>query len=299
MQRYNQPFRGNGGFQRPANIGPRFAQVVRGDILWLHQTQTLSSAHALEGTPTKLRPLIVLNQKINPRVDEHGICTDETRILGVPTTSQEGLVAGRPHIACELSHNADKLSYVFLDAVRSVSCKGQRIRVEHKLQPQERQNLTEGLAAILQPEEQFYRRKFHNASQSCMPGEIWRVTMPDEEDPKKICEKNALILLRRGKFVTGVGEDGLPHTTPFLVATLPSAFNPGDIRGLRWNDVGLTPLQQRSFKHRIGTLTPETVGILLNTLRQHAGVTPITYQQPLIRHMFMWLGHLRMLAFRG
>lgn len=287
MQRYNIP-RAGAAFKGPAM--PRLKAVACGDVLWLKVPQMLSAANQLAETSFKKRPFLVL-QKATMRVDENDNCIDNTHLLGVTATSQEFLVEGRPHVRFDIPHQ-HKHTYAYLDSLCNLPANGEQIKIAYTFKREQRQELSDGLNTVLQPEKRFFLKRIFN---KCMPGEVWRVQIATGDAHNPLQEADALVMLRRGKFFKSPSEEsGDTRFTPYMVAVLPGNFNAQDLRGMRWDDVRLVPLHDRSLKAKVGELTDETVSILLNTLRQRVGVQPIVYERPLVRHIFTWFNPIRL-----
>ena len=265
-------------------------QVARGDVLWLPLAQSLSKADDLRERCEKTRPFIVLQDKTSLRLDAAGCCLHDLHLLGVDTTSQATLVEGRPHVPYHLP-NSGKDSFALLDSIRTVQIRGLPVKISYSLKAPERQMLTEGLDAVLQPEQRFFLRALFNRNKGALPGQIWTVNVPTGLPDPPLREAEALVLLRRGPFYLDDDEQGYTRFTPFMVAQLPDGFTVQDLRALSWNNVTLTPLHERSFVRRTGQLTDETVAILLNTLRKRVGIGAIEYREPPIRHIGMRLTH--------
>lgn len=281
----------SGSFNRAGNgSGPRWKQVSCGDVVWLPLPQTLSTAADLCHRTEKTRPFLILQKKTNLRVDTNDCCLEDVNLIGVDTTSQETLIEKRPHVPYHIP-GSPKDSFALLDSVRTVPAKGERIRVAYSFKPEERALLAEGLDTVLKPEQRFFLRSLFNSKKGALPGQIWTIELPTGHTNPPTREADAMVLLRRGRFYLDENEAGQTRFTPYLAMVFPDRFKAGEVRGLRWEDMSLVSIHERSFLYQVGQLTDETVGIMLNTLRSRAGLQPIEYQQPLVRHIMARLSH--------
>lgn len=283
---------------RPPSTGPRWATIYPGSVLWFDgMPQTLAPSERLHetGQVTKRRPAVAL-KKLMVKVDLGNICTEDAYLPIINSTSQEHLTEGRPGIECSISKHNDRISHFWFDTLQSLPLKGERIEIAYSMTGEERTALTQGLDQVLQPERRFFLKQLFNAKRGGMPGQVWTIEIPSDDPQNPVREVDALVLLRRGPFFINEDETGHVRFTPYLVAVLPGPFKAADMRGLSWRDIRLMAVHERSLRYPVGKLTDETVGILLNTLRRDVNLPAITYQQPLLRHLFLWLNPARVLA---
>ncbi len=266
-----------------ANASPETKAFKRGEVIWLELPQDLTSVKATDKPESKIRPFIVLHP-LEFHIDRQGYCVDDVNVLGVDCTSKSYLVDGRPDISFQLPRS-DKTSHVLLDGLRTVPMKGQKYRPGTQLEISQIAAVDGALDKVLKPEQRFFLSALFNR-RSCMPGQIWQI------ETMSRCGE-ALVLLRRGRYpVFNNPEDDencVYHGeriryTPYTAAFFRSATNVTNLRGMRWQDLDIVALQEHSFVKHLATLTPQTVGILLNRLRKEAGLNPIEYHEPAFRN---------------
>ncbi len=253
----------------------------RGDIIWVNLSQNFSPANSNKGPQEKTRPFIILNTKVDIRLDNGGRCVRSDTLIGVDGTSKPYLVDGRPHITFEMGHS-DTTSYALIDSLRTIDAHHHRFSHINHLTDQELNALMKGIDEVLRPEQRFYLKSL--CDRLLMPGEIWACETPTFRG-------TAMVLLRRGRFFTdGFAEpptdtDFASRRTrfsPYLVA----AFRRSGIstlRGIGWKDVDVMAVPENALVSREGSMTDETVGIFLNNLRGRIGLEPISFQQPVVR----------------
>ncbi len=272
--------------------------LYRGDVVWMELPQDLAPIRQ-QLQERKTRPFIVLNPTLTFNVDIHGNCIDNISMMGVDGTSKDYLVKGRPHLSFHLPHS-QITTYAMLDSVRTVPCLNQKIRAVYKLKPDEVTELDAGLESVLKPEQRFYLRALFRRATLCMPGQIWEIETATRKG-------EAMVLLRRGNFPI-IDNDGHVdcaqyqnepvRQTPYLAAFFHNAVGVQSLRGIRWSELDIVALQERSFLRHTATMSMDTVQIMINNIRNKAGIAPITYQQLPILNL-SWLPTLSRFRAQG
>ncbi len=267
-----------------ADLSPKPTKTFhRGEVVWLELPQDLTSAKAIDKPESKIRPFVVLHP-LEFHIDRRECCVDDVSVLGVDCTSKPYLVEGRPDISFRLPHS-DKISHVLLDGLRTVPMKGQKYRPGMQLERSQIAAVDGALDTVLKPEQRFFLSALFNRK-SCMPGQIWQVETMSRQG-------EALVLLRRGRypvFNNPKDDENCVYNgervryTPYTAAFFRAATNVTNLRGMRWQDLDIVALQEHSFVKQVATLTPQTVGILLNRLRKEAGLEPFEYNEPTFRN---------------
>ncbi len=247
----------------------------------------------------KIRPFIVLNDRINLVLDGRGVCIKSERIIGVSGTRRSDLVEGRPSVAFTLN-GSGKTTHAFLDSLRTVDSLHQKVRHAETISAADQEVLTAGLDSILHPEQRFFLRPFFRGI--FLPGEIWNFKIPTQPDIG-----TAMIILKRGQFFVDGHEAGgrtlddlsrhKHRHTPYLVAVFPPSENLQSLRGITWSKIRLMALQEKAFVKQAGAMNEDTVAIFLNNLRQRIGLPEVTYKRPSVKsgaNMFMGRTFLRL-----
>ncbi len=272
-------------------------EIKRADVLWLRLPQSLAPMDVAQQQPEKPRPFIVLNPKLQLKLDYNAACQQDRSIFGIDCTSKEYLVQGRPHFKFRLPGH-DIETYALVDSVRDISSYHKRIEVRYHLGEDNEQALIKSLDDVLKPEQKFFLKATYNKHTPCLPGQIWRVRSINADG-------EALVLLRRGRFVCSddVEDSGdvnlstqRTRHTPYLVAYFKRATGVKTLRGLKWDDIQIMSLQEQSFVRKTAELTPQTSSILLNNIRARAGLAPIEHKPMLFRNAFNPLNLLRLAA---
>jgi len=272
-------------------------EIKRADVLWLRLPQSLAPLDVAQRLPEKIRPFIVLNNKLQLRLD-FDKCAQDRSIFGMDCTSKPYLVEGRPHFKFRMP-GEDGDTYALMDSVRDISSYDKRIKVGYHLGQSEEEALTKNLDDVLKPEQKFFLKGTFSRQTPCLPGQIWRVKSINADG-------EALVLLRRGRFVSSdhveSSDDFHPHSqktrhTPYLVAYFKRATGVRTLRGLKWDDIQIMALQEQSFVQKLAELTPQTSSILLNNVRARVGLTPIEHKPMLFRNIFNPLQLLRLARF--
>ena len=102
-------------------------------------------------------------------------------------------------------------------------------------------------------------------------------------------ERQALILLRRGRFMAEHHEGGVheqhPHYTPYMVGLFRGAGYVSNLRGLDPQDIEFRAVQEHSFLRPAGQMQKETVVSVIDMLREKIGLSFIDYEEPPVRSL--------------
>jgi hypothetical protein len=260
---------------------PRF--LVRGAVVFVRLPQTLSPDDPSLATH-KTRPVVVLNKSVSYKVNGNGGLHAPFSFIGVPGTSKDYVVDGRPSMPFTIPPQ-DITTYAHADGVRTVTAE-EALKPVYHLKPPELARMQRELDAVLRPEQSFYRRRFF--SDGHVEGKMWVIKTHGDDR-----ERQALILLRRGKFFMGdVGGDAYQpeagrktHFTPYLMAVFRTAEKIASLRGINWSDVDILAVHERSFVRPAGEMQKDTVETVLNNLRHLVGLEPIEHRQPPVRSL--------------